>query len=37
MPLVRIALLKGKAPGFGNLVEVRKENWSFGNGVAQYA
>ena len=20
-----------------NLVEVRKENWSFGNGVAQYA
>lgn len=33
----------GKAPGvspgdvFINLVEVRKENWSFGNGVAQYA
>ena len=22
---------------FINLVEVRKENWSFGNGVAQYA
>jgi phenylpyruvate tautomerase PptA (4-oxalocrotonate tautomerase family) len=20
-----------------NLVEVKKENWSFGNGVAQYA
>jgi 4-oxalocrotonate tautomerase len=20
-----------------NLVEVRKENWSFGNGIAQYA
>jgi 4-oxalocrotonate tautomerase len=32
-----------KTPGirpedvFINLVEVRKENWSFGNGVAQYA
>ena len=32
----------GKAPGirpedvFINLVEVRKENWSFGNGEAQY-
>jgi phenylpyruvate tautomerase PptA (4-oxalocrotonate tautomerase family) len=22
---------------FANLVEVKKENWSFGNGVAQYA
>lgn len=22
---------------FVNLVEVRKENWSFGNGIAQYA
>ncbi|MNH25543.1 4-oxalocrotonate tautomerase [compost metagenome] len=22
---------------FINLVEVRKENWSFGNGIAQYA
>jgi len=22
---------------FVNLVEVKKENWSFGNGVAQYA
>lgn len=22
---------------FINLVEVKKENWSFGNGVAQYA
>lgn len=22
---------------FMNLVEVRKENWSFGNGIAQYA
>ncbi|NML31587.1 tautomerase family protein [Paraburkholderia antibiotica] len=33
----------GKSPGvrpedvFINLVEVDKENWSFGNGVAQYA
>jgi phenylpyruvate tautomerase PptA (4-oxalocrotonate tautomerase family) len=33
----------GKAPGvspeniFINLVEVKKENWSFGRGVAQYA
>jgi 4-oxalocrotonate tautomerase len=33
----------GKATGvsaenvFINLVEVKKENWSFGNGVAQYA
>ncbi|WP_323119890.1 tautomerase family protein [Burkholderia alba] len=32
-----------EAPGvrredvFINLVEVRKENWSFGNGIAQYA
>ena len=32
-----------KSPGiriedvFVNLVEVKKENWSFGNGVAQYA
>jgi hypothetical protein len=22
---------------FINLVEVRKENWSFGDGIAQYA
>lgn len=22
---------------FINLIEVKKENWSFGNGVAQYA
>ena len=22
---------------FVNLIEVKKENWSFGNGVAQYA
>ena len=22
---------------FSNLVEVKKENWSFGNGIAQYA
>lgn len=22
---------------FINLVEVKKENWSFGNGIAQYA
>ena len=33
----------GKSPGvkpgdvFINLVEVKKENWSFGNGEAQYA
>ncbi len=29
----------GVGPGdvFINLVEVPKENWSFGNGVAQYA
>ena len=33
----------GRSPGirgedvFVNLVEVVKENWSFGNGVAQYA
>ncbi|MGF6709928.1 4-oxalocrotonate tautomerase [Luteibacter sp. W1I16] len=33
----------GKTPGvkpgdvFVSLVEVKKENWSFGNGVAQYA
>ncbi|WP_036111338.1 MULTISPECIES: tautomerase family protein [Luteibacter] len=33
----------GKSPGvkagdvFVSLVEVKKENWSFGNGVAQYA
>ncbi len=32
-----------KSPGIGpedvfiNLVEVKKENWSFGNGIAQYA
>ena len=32
-----------KSPGirpedvFINLVEVKKENWSFGNGIAQYA
>ena len=39
----RIAELLGKSPGirsedvFVNLVEVAKENWSMGNGVAQYA
>jgi 4-oxalocrotonate tautomerase len=39
----RIAELLREAPGissedvFINLVEVAKENWSFGNGVAQYA
>ena len=27
----------GKEDIFLNLVEVKKENWSFGNGVAQYA
>ena len=39
----RIAELLAKNPGtrpddvFVNLVEVAKENWSFGNGLAQYA
>ena len=39
----RIVELLAQKPGlrkedvFINLVEVRKENWSFGNGVAQYA
>ena len=39
----RIAQLLKEAPGvspediFVNLVEVAKENWSFGNGIAQYA
>jgi len=39
----RIVELLGKNPGirpddvFVNLVEVAKENWSFGNGLAQYA
>ena len=39
----RIAELLSLAPGlrkediFINLVEVAKENWSFGNGIAQYA
>jgi 4-oxalocrotonate tautomerase len=39
----RIVELLGDNPGvrpqdvFVNLVEVRKENWSFGEGVAQYA
>src|ERR1700716_1524100 len=39
----RIAELLAEEPGlrkedvFVNLVEVAKENWSFGNGVAQYA
>lgn len=38
-----IAVGLTKSPGlrpedvFINLVEVKKENWSFGNGVAQYA
>ena len=38
-----IAKKLGDNPGvrpedvFVNLVEVAKENWSFGNGVAQYA
>jgi len=26
-----------KVDVFVNLVEVKKENWSFGNGIAQYA
>jgi 4-oxalocrotonate tautomerase len=39
----RIAELLGESPGvrpedvFVNLVEVAKENWSFGHGLAQYA
>lgn len=39
----RIAELLAESPGirpqdvFINLVEVAKENWSFGNGAAQYA
>lgn len=39
----RITQLLGEQPGirpedvFVNLVEVAKENWSLGNGVAQYA
>ena len=39
----RIADLLGASPGirpediFVNLVEVEKENWSFGHGLAQYA
>jgi phenylpyruvate tautomerase PptA (4-oxalocrotonate tautomerase family) len=39
----RIAKLLKEAPGispedvFVSLVEVPKENWSFGNGIAQYA
>jgi len=39
----RIAALLGESPGirpedvFVNLVEVAKENWSLGNGLAQYA
>jgi phenylpyruvate tautomerase PptA (4-oxalocrotonate tautomerase family) len=39
----RMAELLAKSPGlrkedlFVSLVEVAKENWSFGNGIAQYA
>lgn len=39
----RIAELLGESPGirsedvFVNLIEVEKENWSLGNGLAQYA
>ena len=39
----RVAALLSESPGlrpqdvFINLVEVAKENWSFGDGVAQYA
>jgi len=38
----RVAALLSENPGvrkedvFINLVEVKKENWSFGNGIAQY-
>jgi phenylpyruvate tautomerase PptA (4-oxalocrotonate tautomerase family) len=40
---LRITELLGESPGirpedvFVNLVEVAKENWSFGHGLAQYA
>jgi 4-oxalocrotonate tautomerase len=40
--LARTAALLAENPGlrqedvFINLVEVKKENWSFGNGIAQY-
>ncbi len=38
MPLVRISLMQGKPAGFGRKIgEVKKENWSFGKGIAQYA
>lgn len=39
----RIAQLLGERPGlrpedvFVNIVEVAKENWSFGHGLAQFA
>jgi 4-oxalocrotonate tautomerase len=39
----KIAVLLSENPGlrkediFINLIEVKKENWSFGNGIAQYA
>lgn len=39
----RIVALFGMAPGIRpqgvliSLIEVRRENWSFGNGIAQYA
>jgi 4-oxalocrotonate tautomerase len=39
----RVAVLLAQNPGlrkedvFINLVECKKENWSFGNGIAQYA
>lgn len=43
MLFARMAELLAKSPGvrkedvFVSLIEVAKENWSFGNGVAQYA
>ncbi len=39
----RVATVLAESPGvrkedvFINLVECKKENWSFGNGIAQYA
>jgi len=39
----RMAALLAESPGvrredvFVSLIEVAKENWSFGNGIAQYA
>jgi hypothetical protein len=34
---MKIELLATMEDVFISLVEVKKENWSFGNGIAQYA